>query len=95
MNWNEYKEHVRQTDPLGKELIDEAEAEAAIISAMISRRNALGLSQRELAVLCDIPQSSIARIETSRITPRLDTLLHIMNQLGLTLTVTVNSGVAE
>ena len=90
MNWNEYKDHVKQTDPLGKELLEEAEAEAAIISAIISQRNSLGLSQRDLAALCNIPQSSIARIETSKITPRLDTLLHILNQLGLTLTVTPN-----
>ena len=91
MNWNEYKEHVRQTDPFGKELLDEAEAEAAIISALINQRTSLGLSQRELAALCDIPQSSIARIETNKIVPRLDTILHILNRLGLTLTVTANA----
>lgn len=95
MNWNEYKEYVKQNDPLGKELIEEAETEAAIISAMISQRTSLGLSQRDLAALCNIPQSSIARIETNRITPRLDTLLHILNQLGLTLTVTANASYAD
>ncbi len=55
---------------------------------MIKQRTALGISQRELAVLCDMPQSSAARIESSATTPRLDTLLKILNQLGLTLTVT-------
>ena len=87
MNWNEYKEHVKQTDPVGKEILEEAEAEAAIISAMIKQRAALGISQRELARLCDIPQSSIARIETSKTTPRLDTILKIYRHLGLTLRV--------
>ena len=87
MNWNEYKEHVKQTDPVGKEILEEAEAEAAIISAMIKQRTALGMSQRELARLCDIPQSSIARIETSKTTPRLDTILKIYRHLGLTLRV--------
>ena len=88
MNWSEYKENVKHTDPVGKELIEEAESEAAIITAIISQRNALGLSQRDLANLCEIPQSSIARIESSKTTPRLDTLLRIMKQLGLTLSVT-------
>lgn len=88
MNWNEYKKQVKQTDPLGKEIIEEAEAEAAIISAMIKQRSALGLSQRDLAALCDIPQSSVARIESNKTTPRLDTLLKLLNQLGLTLSVT-------
>lgn len=88
MNWNEYKQQVKQTDPIGKEILEEAEAEASIISAMIRQRSALGLSQRDLAALCDIPQSSVARIESSKTTPRLDTLLKLLNQLGLTLSVT-------
>ena len=88
MNWNEYEEQVRQTDPIGKEILEEAETEASIISAIISRRTALGLSQRDLAELCDIPQSSVARIETSKTTPRLDTLLKLLSQLGLKLNVT-------
>ena len=54
MNWNDYKETVKQSDAIGRELIEEAESEAAIISAIISQRNALGLSQRDLAKLCKI-----------------------------------------
>ncbi len=87
MNWNDYKIEVKRNDPVGKEIIEEAEIEAGIISDMIRQRSALGLSQRDLAELCDIPQSSIARIETGKITPRLDTLLKILKQLGLTLSV--------
>lgn len=88
MNWNEYKNQVKQTDPIGKEILEEAEAEASIISAMIRQRSALGLSQRDLAALCDIPQSSVARIESNKTIPRLDTLLKLLNQLGLSLNVT-------
>ena len=87
MNWNDYKLEVKRNDPVGKEIIEEAEIEAGIISDMIRQRSAMGLSQRDLAELCDIPQSSIARIETGKITPRLDTLLKILKQLGLTLSV--------
>ena len=88
MNWNEYKEQVKKTDPIGKEILEEAETEAAIISAIIKQRSDLGLSQRDLADLCDMPQSSIARIESSKTTPRLDTLIKLLSQLGLTLSVT-------
>ena len=84
MNWNEYKDHVKHTDPVGKEILEEA----AIISAMIRQRAALGLSQRDLANLCNIPQSSVARIESNKTTPRLDTLLKLLNRLGLTVSVT-------
>ena len=44
MNWNEYKDFVKETDPLGKEMLEEAEAEASIISAMIKQRTALGIT---------------------------------------------------
>ena len=94
MNWNDYKIEVKRNDPVGKEIIEEAEIEAGIISDMIKQRSAIGLSQRDLAELCDIPQSSIARIETGKITPRLDTLLKILKQLGLTLSVTDSASFA-
>ena len=90
MKWNEYKTQIKNTDPIGKEIISEAETEAAIISAMIKQRKELGLSQRDLAKMCHIPQSSVARIESYKTTPRLDTLLNILGQIGLTLSVTHN-----
>jgi DNA-binding XRE family transcriptional regulator len=87
MNWDDYKSQVKKSDSVGGELLDEAEAEAAIISAIIKRRNDLGLTQRDLASLCQIPQSSVARIESSKTTPRLSTVIKICKQLGLTLSV--------
>lgn len=88
--WDDYKGHVKSTDPQNKRDIEQIEEIAAIISAVIQRRNALGISQRELAGICGIPQSSVARIESHKTTPNLDTLLKIMRPLGLTLTVSQN-----
>lgn len=85
--WNDYKEHVMAVDPEMAKDIREAEAMSAIVKAMVEQRNALGLSQRELAALCGIPQSSVARIESFKTVPNLDTLLKIFQQLGLKLTV--------
>lgn len=85
--WNDYKEHVRNVDPDTSKDIDEIEEIAVIVGALIEKRNALGISQRELASLCGIPQSSVARIESYKSTPNLDTLLKIMRPLGLRLTV--------
>ena len=47
--------------------------------------NELGLSQRDLAKLCHLPQSSIARLEAGITSPRLDTLEKILAPLGLTI----------
>ena len=86
--WNNYKEHVKATDPENQQLITSIEEQSAIISEIIKQRNALGLSQRDLASMCKIPQSSIARMESLQTTPSLSTLLKIMKPLGLHLTVT-------
>ena len=85
--WEDYKEHVKAIDPESKKDFEEAENLASIVGAMIKPRNALGISQRELAAICGIPQSSVARIESFKTTPNLDTLLKILQPLGLTLTV--------
>ena len=86
-DWTDYKNHVRATNPeIGKD-IDEVEALSQIVGAMIEQRHNLNLSQRELADLCGIPHSSVARIESGKSTPNLNTLLKIFGQLGLSLTV--------
>ncbi len=85
--WNDYKEHVKAVDPVIAKDIEETDEIAAIVTAMIEQRNALGLSQRDLAAMCGIPQSSVARIESCKTTPNLGTLLNIFQHLGLTLTV--------
>jgi ribosome-binding protein aMBF1 (putative translation factor) len=91
-NWTEYKKYVRETNPeIGKDF-DEIEAVSQIVGTMIERRHDLKLSQRELADLCGLPHSSVARIESGRTTPNLSTLVKIFRQLGLYLVATpVNS----
>ena len=49
--WNDYKEHVRTVDPEISKDMEEVEALSQIVKAMVEQRNALGLSQRELAAL--------------------------------------------
>ena len=85
--WNDYKKYVRAVDGDAANDLDEIENIAKIVGALIEKRNALGISQRELAAICGIPQSSVARIESFKTTPNLDTLLKIMHPLGLKLTV--------
>ena len=85
--WNKYKTHVKSQSIDDKKTIEEIEEQAIIISTVIQQRHALGISQRELANRCGIPQSSVARIESMKTTPNLDTLLKIVHQLGLKLII--------
>ena len=85
--WNDYKAHVKSVDAQACGDMEQIEEIAEIVGAMVEQRNAMGISQRDLAAMCGIPQSSVARIESYKTTPNLDTLLKIMQPLGLKLTV--------
>jgi ribosome-binding protein aMBF1 (putative translation factor) len=60
---------------------------AQIAGQVADRRRELGLSQAELAMLCDTTQSAIARLESGGRPPRIDTLLRIANALDCELAV--------
>ena len=85
LNWKDYKDHVREVDPEIAKDVDEIEVLSQIVGTMIEQRHHLNLTQRELAELCGLPHSSIARIESGKTTPNLSTLLKIFRKLGITL----------
>jgi ribosome-binding protein aMBF1 (putative translation factor) len=60
---------------------------AQIAGQVAERRNARGLSQRELAELTGTTQSAIARLERGGRPPRIDTLLRIAEALDCELLV--------
>ena len=85
--WEDYKNHVKAIDPVAKADMENIEELSSIVSSLIAKRTELGISQRDLAAECGLPQSSIARIESFKTTPKLDTLLKLMRPLGLRLQV--------
>jgi predicted transcriptional regulator len=60
---------------------------AAVADKVSERRNAKGMSQRELAELVGTTQSAIARLERGGRPPRIDTLLKIAEALECELIV--------
>ncbi len=85
--WQDYKNYVKSIDSESQHDMEQIEELSSIVSSIIKRRNELGISQRALAEQCGIPQSSVARIETFKTMPKLDTLLKLMRPLGLTIQV--------
>ena len=61
--------------------------EISLIGKMIEAREEKGLSQRELAHLSGIKQPAIARIESLKTTPQIDTLFKVLYPLGYTLAI--------
>lgn len=75
-----------------EERVTEAEREkinfeVSLIGKMIEAREKKGLSQRNLAKICGVKQPAIARIESRKTTPQVDTLLKMLIPLGYTLKV--------
>lgn len=85
--WQDYKNYVKSIDSESQHDMEQIEELSSIVSSIIKRRNELGISQRALAEQCGIPQSSVARIETFKTMPKLDTLLKLMHPLGLKIQV--------
>lgn len=64
--------------------------EVALIGKLIAAREAKGLSQKQLADLAGLKQPAIARLESMKATPQIDTLFKILQPLGYTLAVVPN-----
>lgn len=61
--------------------------EIELIGKMIEAREEKGLSQRQLAEICGVRQPAIARLESMKTTPQIDTLFKILNPLGYTISI--------
>lgn len=89
--WEDYKNHVKAVSEEERRNMEEIEEVSDIVSSIIRRRQELGISQRTLAERCGIPQFSVARIETLKTTPKLDTLVKLLQALNLKLQVAAAS----
>ena len=81
-NWKDIR-----NDLFTQEEIAATDLRVAIISELIRARKELGISQKQLEELSGVKQPVIARIETGKSTPQLDTLLKILGCLGKTLAI--------
>ena len=61
--------------------------EIELIGKMIEAREKKGLSQRELAEISGVKQPAIARLESMKATPQIDTLFKVLNPLGYTISI--------
>lgn len=60
---------------------------SAIIDCLVNQRRRNGMTQKELAKASGLTQSVIARFESKKITPQLDTLLKVASALGCDISV--------
>ena len=65
--------------------IEAAEKTIEIINKIVETREALGLTQRDLAKKCGIQQPALARIETFKVVPQINTLIKIAKAAGVSI----------
>ncbi|HHF6934821.1 TPA: helix-turn-helix domain-containing protein [Haemophilus influenzae] len=81
-NWNEFEQQI-----FNEEEIRESNLRVALIKELITSRQQLGVSQKQLETLSGVKQPMIARIEKGQTNPQLETLLKLLAPLGKTLSI--------
>ena len=81
-NWKDVR-----TELFTKEEILESDMRVAIMGELIEARHEQGISQKKLEELSGVSQLVIARMETGKTSPQLDTVLKVLASLGKTLVV--------
>jgi len=81
-SWDEFEKEITSISQIEKEHIKQT---ARLVSQIVRRRRALGISQVEVARRSGLTQSAIARLENEASIPRLDTLEKVAIALGMRL----------
>jgi transcriptional regulator with XRE-family HTH domain len=72
---------------LTQEEQDEIKFRLEFVGKLIEAREDKGLSQKDLADLSGLKQPAIARLESMKATPQIDTLFKLLRPLGYTLAI--------
>ena len=83
-NFNELWNDPNFIDDQQRQRID---FEVALVGKMIEARESKGLTQKQLADLVGMKQPAIARLESLKAVPRVDTLIKILSPLGYTIKI--------
>jgi ribosome-binding protein aMBF1 (putative translation factor) len=66
---------------------DHINFEVELIGKLIEARESKGFTQKALAEQAGIKQSAVARLESMKATPQIDTLFKVLKPLGYTLEI--------
>lgn len=82
-----FQEYFNDDSRVSPEMREKVDFEVALIGKMIEAREKRGISQRKLAELSGVKQPAIARLESMKATPQIDTILKLLVPLGYTLKI--------
>ncbi|MFI3207383.1 MAG: helix-turn-helix transcriptional regulator [Clostridia bacterium] len=82
-----FSDYINDENKVSKAEKAQVDFEAELIGKVVEAREKQGLSQRDLAEICGMKQPAIARLESMRSTPQIDTLFKVLGHLGYTLSI--------
>lgn len=85
---NTFAEYMADDERVSQTEREQIRFQVDLIGKMIEAREEKGISQRELAELSGVKQPAIARLESMKTIPQIDTLLKLLIPLGYTLSIT-------
>ncbi len=81
-SWDEVRDQL-----FTPEEIAESDLRVALMGELIRARQEKGISQKKLEKLSGVKQPVIARMETGKTSPQLDTVMKVLHALGKTLAI--------
>lgn len=85
-DWKTLRQQVL-SNPETAEEYERLRPQHELASQLIKLRKELGLTQRELANLAGVTQPEIARMESGRISPRWDKVIHLLQSVGASVQI--------
>lgn len=85
--WDDLQKELLEKGYLTQEEIAASDLRVSLIGEIISARQEKGITQKELEEISGVKQPVIARMESGRTSPQLDTILKVLVPLGKTLAV--------
>lgn len=87
LTFDDALEQIKAEGSQERQTVEAAEKVAEIIDKVTKARIEKGMSQRELAEVSKVQQTTIARMETLKVIPRLNTLVRIAECLDIEISV--------
>jgi ribosome-binding protein aMBF1 (putative translation factor) len=87
MEYTTFDDIWNNEDLLSNEDRQRVQFQVDLIIALIEAREAKGYTQHQLAELSHTKQASIARVESMKHKPQIDTLLKLLKPLGMKLAI--------
>ena len=88
-----FRDFYHDDNHVSPELRAKIDFEVELIGKLIEARESKGLTQAELAEAAGVKQSAIARLESMKATPQIDTLIKVLTPMGYKLAIVPNEKV--